>query len=102
MGLDFNLTGHNEHCPDCDTHLTSLYLCPDCGIRYEYLNFMEVDNAISGEETLGRFSALLFLRSLHYFVRGCLLIAGTVAGIIIVLIIAGLSWLSDLIFKGRR
>ena len=98
------MTRYNERCPDCDIHLTILYLCPECGIRYDYLNFMEVDNAISGEETLGRFSPLLFLRSLYHFVRGCLLVAGTIAGITVVLIGAFISWISDLIFifKERR
>ncbi len=34
MSLDFDLTGHNDCCPICKTHLTSLYLCPKCGVRF--------------------------------------------------------------------
>jgi hypothetical protein len=30
-----DLSGHDLHCPDCDKHLTSLFLCPECGQRYE-------------------------------------------------------------------
>lgn len=33
--LDASLTGHFWHCPGCDRHLTSLFLCPECGVRYE-------------------------------------------------------------------
>lgn len=33
--LDEILTGHRLHCGKCDVHLTSLYLCPKCGYRYE-------------------------------------------------------------------
>jgi tRNA(Ile2) C34 agmatinyltransferase TiaS len=33
--LDDKLAGHNKHCPKCDNHLTSLYLCPECGVRYD-------------------------------------------------------------------
>jgi hypothetical protein len=29
-----SLSGHDWHCPACDHHLTSLYLCPACGVRY--------------------------------------------------------------------
>lgn len=29
------LSGHTWHCPLCDVHLTSLGLCPTCGVRYE-------------------------------------------------------------------
>lgn len=29
-----SLSGHNWHCPKCDFHLTSLGLCPECGMRY--------------------------------------------------------------------
>lgn len=35
MNLDFDLTGHNDYCPMCKTHLTSLYLCPECGVRFD-------------------------------------------------------------------
>ena len=34
--LDYQLTNHNAHCPKCKVHLTSLLLCPKCGIRYEW------------------------------------------------------------------
>jgi len=30
-----NIYGHNFHCPKCATHLTSLFLCGECGIRYD-------------------------------------------------------------------
>lgn len=30
-----SLTEHNLHCRKCDQHLTSLYLCPNCGKRYD-------------------------------------------------------------------
>lgn len=30
-----SLTHHDWHCPECDHHLTSLYLCPKCGMRYD-------------------------------------------------------------------
>jgi hypothetical protein len=33
--LDESITGHRLHCLNCDFHLTSLLLCPECGIRYE-------------------------------------------------------------------
>lgn len=33
--LDQALTHHNLHCPDCNVHLTSLFLCPQCGTRFE-------------------------------------------------------------------
>lgn len=29
-----SLSHHDWHCPKCDHHLTSLYLCPECGTRY--------------------------------------------------------------------
>ena len=28
------ITYHKLHCPACDSLLTSLLLCPDCGVRY--------------------------------------------------------------------
>lgn len=28
------LSGHQLHCPRCNEHLTSLFLCPMCGQRY--------------------------------------------------------------------
>lgn len=28
------LSGHLWHCSECDTHLISLFLCPECGVRY--------------------------------------------------------------------
>lgn len=28
------LSGHTLHCPQCNEHLTSLFLCPNCGQRY--------------------------------------------------------------------
>jgi hypothetical protein len=28
------LSGHPYHCPNCNEHLTSLGLCPKCGIRF--------------------------------------------------------------------
>jgi hypothetical protein len=34
MGLDKSLTGHDLECPRCQSHLTSLLLCPNCGIRF--------------------------------------------------------------------
>lgn len=101
---------HQMKCRNCDREwatinldTTSCYLkyCPGCSGFWE-LSIEEENYAISGEETLGRFSALLLLRSLHRFVRGCLLVAGTVAGITVVMIGALISWLSDRIFKGRR
>lgn len=33
--LDASLTGHWWHCPVCNCHLTSLFLCPECGTRYD-------------------------------------------------------------------
>lgn len=30
-----SISGHLWHCPMCDSHLTSLFLCPECGIRYD-------------------------------------------------------------------
>lgn len=30
------MAGHYWHCPNCDVHLTSLGLCPECGTRYEF------------------------------------------------------------------
>lgn len=30
-----NISKHLWHCPVCDAHLTSLFLCPECGIRYD-------------------------------------------------------------------
>ena len=33
--LDKHLTGHLWHWPVCDCHLTLLFLCPECGIRYD-------------------------------------------------------------------
>ena len=30
-----NIYGHNFHCPKRATHLTSLFLCGECGIRYD-------------------------------------------------------------------
>ena len=35
MSLDRKLTGHDTHCPVCKSHLTSLYLCPMCIVRYD-------------------------------------------------------------------
>ena len=32
------LSKHKWHCPDCDVHLTSLLLCPECGIRYDAIH----------------------------------------------------------------
>lgn len=32
--LDESITGHRLHCRHCDSHLTSLLMCPDCGRRY--------------------------------------------------------------------
>ena len=102
---------HQMRCKNCDREWTtnldtnSSYLkyCPGCSSGgFWELSIEEEDYAISGEETLGRFSALLFLRSLYYFMRGCLLVAGTIFGIIIVLIGALLHWLNDLIFEGGR
>jgi len=29
------LVGHQYHCPECDVHITSLGLCPNCGVRYQ-------------------------------------------------------------------
>jgi len=34
--LDDALAGHNLHCPKCAAHLTSLGLCPTCGVRYAF------------------------------------------------------------------
>lgn len=28
------LSCHQWHCPKCDIHLTSLFLCPKCGNRF--------------------------------------------------------------------
>lgn len=33
---EYRITGHFWHCPSCDSHLTSLGLCPECGTRYEF------------------------------------------------------------------
>ena len=101
---------HQMRCKNCnrewttnlDTNGSYLKYCPGCSGGFWELSIKEEDYAISGETVMGRFSPLLFLRSLHHFVRGCLLIAGTISGITIVLIGAGLGWLSDLIFKERR
>jgi hypothetical protein len=30
-----SISGHLWHCPNCDAHLTSLFLCPECGVRYD-------------------------------------------------------------------
>jgi hypothetical protein len=90
-----------EWATDFDPLGSHLKYCPGCSGFWE-LSIEEENYAISGEETLGRFSPLLLLRGLYYFMSGCLLVTGTIFGIIIVLIGAGLSWLSDLIFKGRR
>jgi hypothetical protein len=38
--LDFALTGHHQHCLACDVHLTSLDLCPNCGVRYPLLDVL--------------------------------------------------------------
>lgn len=35
--LDEILTGHQYHCPNCNTHLTSLYFCGDCGVRWDWV-----------------------------------------------------------------
>lgn len=35
--LDESLTGHNYHCPKCNEHLTSLYLCAECGTRWQWV-----------------------------------------------------------------
>ena len=35
--LDESLTGHKYHCHYCNGHLTSLYFCADCGIRYDWV-----------------------------------------------------------------
>ena len=35
--LDEELSGHKYHCPKCNSHLTSLYLCGDCGVRYDWV-----------------------------------------------------------------
>ena len=35
--LDEELTGHRFHSPCCNAHLTSLYLCPNCGVRYDWV-----------------------------------------------------------------
>jgi hypothetical protein len=34
--LDDALASHDLHCPKCAAHLTSLGLCPTCGIRYAF------------------------------------------------------------------
>lgn len=34
-GLDESITGHCYHCPNCNKHLTSLFLCPACFTRYD-------------------------------------------------------------------
>ena len=102
------LMEHQMKCKNCDRKWTTnfdpvgsyLKYCPGCSIFWE-LSIEEEDYAISGEETLGRFSPLLLLRGLYHFMW-CLLVTGTIVGIIIVLIGTGLSWLSDLVFKGRR
>lgn len=35
--LDTSLSGHNYHCPHCNTHLTSLYFCCKCGVRWDWI-----------------------------------------------------------------
>ena len=101
---------HQMKCKNCgrewmmlniDATSAHLKYCPGCSGFWE-LSIKEEDYAISGEETLGRFSPLLLMRSFYRFVRGCLLVAGTIGGITVVLIGAGLHWLSDLIFKERK
>lgn len=100
---------HQMKCKNCDrewvtnfdTTGTHLKYCPGCSGFWE-LSIKEEDHAISGEETLGRFSALLLLHSLHRFVRGCLLVAGTIVGITVVLIGALIHLFNDWIFKGKR
>lgn len=53
--LDDNLTGHNKYCPKCDSHLTSLYLCPECGVRYD--EWYKADQSI--EELADRHAQLM-------------------------------------------
>ena len=35
--LDEELSGHKYHCPSCNEHLTSLYLCAKCGVRLDWV-----------------------------------------------------------------
>ena len=90
------LTGHRFHCPECGSHLTSLLLCPECGDRYGAK--VEVKNGISVEATLGRFSPRVLVSN---FLSNCwwrLHVVSSAIGIAIIIVVAGLVWVSDLIF----
>ena len=100
---------HQMRCKNCDrkwitnfgTTGSFLKYCPSCSGFWE-LSIEEENYAISGERTLGRFSPLLLLRRFYHFVSDCLLVTGTIVGIVTVLIGAGISWLNDLIFTRGR
>ena len=73
-------------------------VCPNCEQWY----IEEVKDGNSGEAALGRFSPRVFLRYILIIGRAGLLIIGSLAGIVVILIVAGLSWLSDLLFGRNR
>ena len=50
--LDDSLAGHSIHCPKCNTHLTSLLLCPECGDWYELMLSTDVGNLLAQRERL--------------------------------------------------
>lgn len=62
-----------------------------------YFEEEEVKDGISGEDTLGYFSPRVFLRYLYIIGHIGLLIAGSLIGIMSILIGAGITWLMDLI-----
>jgi hypothetical protein len=35
--LDEEISYHKYHCGKCNGHLTSLYFCPSCGIRWQWV-----------------------------------------------------------------
>lgn len=41
---DHSYIGHIVKCPTCGTNLTSLLLCPDCGIRFKLVRADESEN----------------------------------------------------------
>ena len=64
--LDETLSGHKYHCPHCNTHLTSLYLCCDCGVRYDWV--VAFDEAV--EHTLAPDVAGVCRKVNHFYVEG--------------------------------
>lgn len=64
--LDETLSGHKYHCRHCNTHLTSLYLCCDCGVRYDWV--VAFDDAV--EHTLAPDGAGVCRIVKHFYVDG--------------------------------